>query len=194
MRRHLEKKNSLRELPFANVRNTSFFNSLDTTSSLKQELNSVKQKLSVKDMKHQREVLDLKSKFDNLKTENDSLKSKLNEVTIKLQSQSESNVNMVEYEQRIHNLEQQLKDKDNHISAISEKFRLQCVDFDAVAVEAQRKSIILKNQNQAYEEWISSLQNQVKDLTSKNEQLSNSPRYQATNNSNYNRRGRGRFR
>ena len=113
---------------------------------------------------------------------------------MKLESKSsQSIVNAEQYVQQIKNLEQQLKNKDNHISAISEKIRLQCVEFDAVAVEASKKSFILKNQNEAYEEWINSLKNQVKELTNQNEQLNNSLRYQANNN-NFNRRGRGRFR
>ena len=167
MRRHLQKKNSLRELPFANVRNTSFLNSLDTSSSLKEELKSAKRKLSSKDMDHKKEILELKSKCDSLKTENDSLRSQLNDVKRELQSKpSQSIVNVEQYVEQIKNLEQQLKNKDIHISAISEKFRLQCVEFDAVAVEASKKSFILKNQNEADEEWINSLKNQVKELTS----------------------------
>ena len=106
---------------------------------------------------------------------------------MKLESKSsKSSVNFEQYVNQIKNFVEQLKNKDMHISAISEKIRLHCVDFDAVAVKAKKKSIVLKNQNKVYEEWINSLQNQVKDLTNQNEQLTNSLRYQANNN-NFNR-------
>ena len=54
--KYLERKSFLHEMPFSNLRNTAFLNSLDVTNSIRSELQSVKLKLKEQQIIHSQTV------------------------------------------------------------------------------------------------------------------------------------------
>ena len=144
MRKFLEKRNLLRELPFSNIRNTAFLNCLHVSAGLKEELKCVK--LQLKDIKiqHKQDIMELRSRLEKVYDEKQCIQKEFQELKKNEQS-------------RCHNLQEP--------SAPSPETPKELIS----AVDVEKERLRLRVLEDTY--TIDDLRKQVQSLTSMNRDL-----------------------
>ncbi|CAG2233714.1 unnamed protein product [Mytilus edulis] len=125
---YFDSKSFIRSLPFANLRDSAFRSCLDSSSIIKRELTSVKEKLSTVQKKGESqtaEILKLREQllhFQSVSVENEKLRADVLSLQDNQQRQSINEDNCQIYVKRINDLEVYLQRKSDFIFDIQQKY------------------------------------------------------------------------
>ncbi|CAG2200135.1 unnamed protein product [Mytilus edulis] len=125
---YFDSKSFTRSLPFANLRDSAFRSCLDSSSIIKRELTSVKEKLSTVQKKGESqtaEILKLREQllhFQSVSVENEKLRADVLSLQDNQQRQSINEDNCQIYVKRINDLEVYLQRKSDFIFDIQQKY------------------------------------------------------------------------
>ncbi|CAG2221567.1 unnamed protein product [Mytilus edulis] len=170
---YFDSKSFTRSLPFANLRDSAFRSCLDSSSIIKRELTSVKEKLSTVQKKGESktaEILKLREQllhFQSVSVENEKLRADVLSLQDNQQRQSINEDNCQIYVKRINDLEVCLQRKSDFIFDIQQK-------YEEISTEKRQffnENSILHFEVDEYYKQIGELNIKLKESESEKEQL-----------------------
>ena len=180
-----DKKNSLRELPFHSVRNSTIFRFFDRTSAVKVELNRANEQLR----NHNVKIQALTNQLQSVMKENSVIKQELSKM--KCEPSPEELLNKIrQLSEKVSVFQQEKEQNDNFVRIITEQHKL-------LALQEYEQSLELKQLKSANQKHLDTIQEIQLNLQNTSEEL-----YRARSNRqrNYDSRSghfknnRGRFR
>ena len=212
LEKYLQTKRLLRELPFSNIRESSFKNSMDDNTQLRHELRNIKKKYLDEQKTRKAIVKELSEQLETVRAENAKLKEQRDELQPTSTRDSpelehKEAMEIIElYKNELYKLSQEITTKDDDIQVLSQKFRdtrlsqLKDLETERNSLEREKRekeNLIQELGNQR--SYVNHLESENQELLDEIQQLSNllHQNYHTCNqypdrNFYRNNRGRGR--